>query len=229
MYSRADHDRIHDAILAAEQRTSGEVFCVVAEESGRYAEVPFAWATAVALLLPPAALVAGVRPTGLADLVQGLQDNGWHIGHAGVVKAELLAALIGYAALQLVLFVIALAVFSIPAVRRFATPGRLKTGHVHAKAVEQFAHRLHSTDARTGVLIFASLAERRVEIIADEDIHAKVGDAVWDRAVAEALAHIKTGDIAGGLVLAVNTCGEALAAHFPPDGSGPARGDVAEV
>jgi len=229
MYSRADHDRIHEAIAQAEQRTSGEVFCIVAEESGRYAEVPYAWAAAVALLAPPAALVAGVRPTGLADLVQRLQNNGWEIGHEGAVNTALLAALVGYAILQLILFGLALAVFSIPPVRRFATPGKLKSDHVHAKAVEQFAHRLHSTDARTGVLIFASLAERRVEIIADEDIHAKVGDAVWTKAVNEALAHIKTGDVAGGLVLAVNTCGEALAAHFPPDGSGPARGDVAEV
>ena len=37
MYSKADHDRIHDAIVAAEQRTSGEIFCVVAEESGHMA------------------------------------------------------------------------------------------------------------------------------------------------------------------------------------------------
>jgi putative membrane protein len=229
MYSKADHERIHEAIAAAEQRTSGEVFCIVAEEAGRYAEVPFAWAAAVALLAPPAALVVGVRPTGLADLVQRLQNNGWEIGHAGAVNAALLAALIGYAVIQLILFGAAYAVFSIPAVRRFATPGRLKTDHVHAKAVEQFAHRLHAATARTGVLIFASLAERRVEVIADEDIHAKVGDAVWDKAVAEALAHIKTGDVAGGLVLAVGICGDALAANFPPDGTGPARGDVAEL
>jgi len=229
MYSKADHDRIHDAIAAAELKTSGEVFCIVAEESGRYAEVPYAWAAAVSLLAPPLALIAGVRPTGLADLVERLQNNGWQIGHAGAVNTALLAALIGYAIVQLILFGVALAVFSIPAVRRFATPGKLKADHVHAKAVEQFAHRLHSTEARTGVLIFASLAERRVEIIADEDIHAKVGDAVWNTAVTEALAHIKTGDVAGGLVLAVGVCGEALAAHFPPDGSGPAHGDVAEV
>jgi len=62
-----------------------------------------------------------------------------------------------------------------------ADPGAVKHTHVHARAVEQFAHRLHNTDGATGVLIFASLAERRVEIIADEDIHAKVGDPVWDQ------------------------------------------------
>jgi putative membrane protein len=95
--------------------------------------------------------------------------------------------------------------------------------------VEQFAHRLHQTSGRTGVLIFASLAERRVEVVGDEDIHAKGGDVVWDSAVAAALAHIKTGDVAGGLIAAVNICGKALAEHFPPDGSAPPAGDVADL
>jgi len=227
MYSKADHDRVHDAILAAEQRTSGEIFCIVATESGHYQEVPFAWAAIVALLAPPAALVAGLHPAILAQLVQRFENNGWVAAEGG--GHALFAALLGYALVQLVLFAAALAVFSVPTVRRFATPGRLKTSHVHAKAVEQFAHRLHQTDGRTGVLIFASLAERRVQIIGDEDIHAKVGDAVWKASVDAALSHIRTGDIAGGLVAAVNLCGAALAEHFPPDGSGPAHGDVAEV
>ena len=229
MYSKADHDRIHDAIVAAEQRTSGEIFCVVAEESGHYSEVPFAWAAAIALLAPPAALIIGLRPILLSTIVEKIEDGGWVIGHSGAGGAVLLAALIGYAVIQIVLFAVALGIFSIPAVRRFATPGKLKTNHVHAKAVEQFAHRLHSTAGRTGVLIFASLAERRVQIIGDEDIHAKVGDVVWNKAIKSALAEIKANDVAGGLIAAVSICGDALAEHFPPDGSGPASGDVAEV
>ena len=229
MYGNADHDRVHDAIAEAELRTSGEIFCIVARESGQYREVAFAWAAGAALLAPPAALIAGLRPSLLAATVRRMENSGWVVGHAGPFDAALLAALIGYAFVQLALFVGALGLFSIPAVRRAVTPGGLKTAHVHAKAVEQFAHRLHSATGRTGVLIFASLAERRVQIIADEDIHARVGDSVWSKAVAEALASMKTGDVAGGLVAAVKTCGGALADHFPPDGSGPGAGDIAEI
>ena len=138
-------------------------------------------------------------------------------------------ALIGYAIVQVILVGLALSLFSIPPVRRLVTPRPQNTAHVHAKAVEQFAHLLHSTAGRTAVLIFASLAERRVQIIADEDIHAKVGDIVWERAVKAALSQIKTGDVAGGLIAAVNICGDALAEHFPPDVSGPGAGDVAEI
>jgi len=229
MYSKVDHDRIHDAIAQAEQRTSGEIFCVVATESGAYREVPLAWAAIVALLAPPLALIAGFRPGEIVRAVSGLTEGGWVAAHAGALNSAVLAALIGYALAQLILFVASLAIVSIPGIRRLLTPGSVKQAHVHAKAVEQFAHRLHQTDGRTGVLIFASLAERRVEVIGDEDIHAKVGDAAWNGAVAAALAKIRTGDVAAGLIEAVRLCGDALAAHFPPDASGPAPGDVAEV
>ena len=229
MYSKADHDRIHDAILDAETRTSGEIFCVVAKESGAYREVALAWAAIVALLLPPLALVIGFRPAAVVQSLTGLTEGGWVAAHSGSSNSAMLMALIGYALVQLILFLLTISLVSIPGVRRVLTPGSVKHAHVHAKAVEQFAHRLHQTSGRTGVLIFASLAERRVEVIGDEDIHAKVGDAVWDRAVAAALAKIRTGDIAGGLVEAVSLCGQALAEHFPPDGSAPPAGDVADL
>ena len=229
MYSKADHDRVHDAIAAAEARTSGEIFCVVATESGAYREVAFAWAAIVALLAPPLALIVGFRPGAVVQAINGVAEGGWTAAYFGGLNVAVMAALIGYGLVQLALFVLTLGLVSIPAVRRALTPGSVKHAHVHAKAVEQFAHRLHQTTGETGVLIFASLAEKRVEVIGDEDIHAKVGDAVWDGAVAAALAKIRTGDVAGGLIEAVRICGDALAAHFPPNGSGRPSGDIADI
>jgi putative membrane protein len=229
MYAKADHDRIHDAIEAVEQRTSGEICCIVAEESGRYREVPFAWAAALALLAPPAALITGLRPAGLAGAVQGLQNSGWVVGHVGPFQDLLLAALIGYALVQMVLFGLGLVLFSVPAVRRLATPARLKTDRVHVKAMEQFAHRMPAAPGGPQILIFASLAERRVEVIGDEAIHAKVGEAAWDQAVRAAVSQLKTGDTAGGLIAAVTVCGDLLEQHFPPDGSAHTLVNVVEI
>jgi putative membrane protein len=213
MLSRADHNRVHDAIEAAEEQTSGEIFCVVAKESGSYREVPFAWAAAAALIGPPLALVFGMRPS-LSVLF--MPQSGWAVAEAGALRDDLSTALIAYAVMQALVFVIALLIFSIPLVRRALTPGALKRGHVHARAMEQFMHRLHTTSAHTGVLIFASLAERRVEVIADEAIHVKVGDAPWNEAVARATAMLRKGDAAGGLAAAIAVCGQALAKDFPP-------------
>ena len=219
MLSTADHQRVHDAIEAAEKATSGEIFCVVAKESATYREVPFAWAAAIALAGPPLALVFGLRPS--VPMMLALQ-SGWSVGHASALGDDLTTSLITYAVMQVLLFVVALMVTSIPFVRRLLTPNSLKRAHVHARAMEQFAHRLHTTTASTGVLVFASLAERRVEVIADELIHKKVGEKPWDQAVAAAVGPIRKGDAAGGLTAAIAICGTVLAKECPPvDGMAP--------
>ena len=230
MLSKADHDRIHAAIAQAEQRTSGEIFCVVAHESGRYREVGFAWAAAAALLAPPLSLVLGLKPSFFMAAVLTLLENGWVASRVGNLNAEVATALVGYAAIQAALFVIVLAAISLAPIRRLLTPGLLKKAQVHARAMEQFAHRLHATRAATGVLIFASLSERRVEIVADEAIHAKVAPLTWDRAVQSALGPIRAGDTARGLIAAIEICGTALAEHCPP-GAEPVSSsdDVVEI
>ncbi len=226
MLSAADHDRIHDAIAAVEARTSGEVTCVVAQESSRYREVPLAWAAAVALIAPPIALALGVRPFAVIALAQ----NGWTEADVGSAHAAVMTALVGYALVQAVLFALAGGLVSIGPVRRILTPGFVARGHVHARAMEQFAHRMHRSKAATGVLIYASLAERRVEVVADAAIHKKVGEGAWKQAVVSAVGLIRQGDVAGGLVAAVEVCGEALARHFPDDGAPPRDEDlVSEV
>lgn len=230
MLSKSDHDRVREAIGLAEQRTSGEIFCVVAHESGRYGEVAFAWAAAAALLAPPLSLVLGLKPSFFMAAVLMLLENGWVAAHVGSFNAEVATALIGYAAVQAALFVIVLTLASLTPVRRLLTPGRLKQVQVHARAMEQFAHRLHATRATTGVLVFASLAERRVEIIADEAIHAKVAAGTWDRAVQAALSAIRAGRTADGLLAAIAICGQALAENCPPDGADrPSNDDVVEI
>ena len=52
MMSDADKARIADAIRAAETKTSGEIFCVLAHNAGAYRLVPIAWAAALALIVP---------------------------------------------------------------------------------------------------------------------------------------------------------------------------------
>ncbi|MDR3507491.1 MAG: TPM domain-containing protein [Caulobacteraceae bacterium] len=226
MLNAAAHKQIQDAIAAAEATTAGEIFCVVAQQSSPYRETPFAWAAAVALVAPAAALLLGLHPPGHLFL----SHADWSAGPSGGA-ATVTPALLAYATVQALLFAVTLLVTSLPPVRAALTPGRLKRDHVHNRAMEQFVHRMHTTDAETGVLIYASLAERRVEIIADEVIHAKVGDAAWDQAIKAALARIKAGDTAGGLVAAIQSCGAVLAQHHPLIGerASPPGGEVWEV
>ena len=99
-------------------------------------------------------------------------------------------------------------------------PRAVKRARAHARAMEQvLARNLHATKGRTGVLIFVSVAERFVEVIADEGIYSKVPPGIWDDVVTRLGADIARGDVAKGFIEAVTQCGGVLAKHFPPGGA----------
>ncbi|MDO9336011.1 MAG: TPM domain-containing protein [Caulobacter sp.] len=212
-----DQSRIAAAVATAETRTAGEIYCVVAPRGSAYREVPIVWATLLALGLPPLALLAGFRPRAIEGLL-----GGWTVGHELAVGHTVLAALAAYIGLQLAVFILVLLAMMIPAVRRFATPGPLKTERVRRAALDQFlSHGLHQTQDRTGVLIFASLEERRAEVIADENIYLAAPPQVWEEVVALLVTGLRSGDLAGGYLAAIEKSGDILAAHVPPRATNP--------
>jgi putative membrane protein len=210
--SQADQDRIAQAVAEAEKTTAGEIYCVLAPEVGDDRSTPLIWATAAALLLPALALLAGFRPEMLTRLF-----GGWSVGHAAAQDGAILSALLTYIGLQAAIFAGVAALVWIPAVRRALIPGAVKKARVRQAALDYFlAKDLHLTRERTGVLLFAALAEHRVEVIADEGIHALAPGAVWDEVVADLVAGLKRDAIADGFVAAIARAGAILAAHVPP-------------
>jgi putative membrane protein len=212
-----DHRRVEQAITAAERRTTGEIVCVLAREVSSYPEVPITAGLVAALAIAPALLALGFDPAWLWRLT-----GDWKVAQAAAAPAQVHAALDAYILFQTALFVVVALAASIPAVRRLLTPTALKHARVRQAARQQFlATGLAAHVERTGVVIFTSLHDRQVEIVADQSIHAACGDAVWKAAVTAVQQGMREGDPAGGLTRAVEICGEALAAHFPSDGGGP--------
>lgn len=209
--SATELSAIEAAVRKAEATTTGEIYCVVTEESAHYSEIVIAWATVVALLGPAVLLLAGVHVT-IPDLF-----SSWSASDVGVaIETAVRRALIGAIVVQGVLFVLTAGIVSIPAVRRFLTPRGLKRLRVQRRAAEQFiAKNLHATRERTGVLIFVSLGERMAELIADEGIADHVDQHVWDKAMAALTDGLKHGRVEAGFEAAVGLCGEVLAAKFP--------------
>lgn len=190
--SPQDHARVTAAIGAAEEKTDGEIYCVVAHASDGY--------------FFPAALVAMLGIL-LASLVLGIMLEAWWLS----IRLPLFAAaqlLAAAAALLLLWFV--------PPLRIRLVPHRLRFAAAHANASRQFlAHNIHLTRSRTGVLIFVSLAERYAEVVADSGIDSRVEQSVWDEAVRELTTNAGEGRIADGFVRAIETVGAVLARHFP--------------
>lgn len=213
-----DHARINAAIAEAESRTSGEIFCILAHKVSDYRETGIAWAAALALALPAALVPLGFGAHWFDALPL---VGGWRAAHA-TTGGEVAASLVAYALVQLVLFLSLAALFSIRSIRTALTPKGVKRDRVHAEALAQFRSRgLHLTADRTGVLVFASLDDHLVEVIADQGIHEKVAPEIWADAVEALVAHVRQGRLADGFVAAIELCGGVLAEHFPPVGANP--------
>ncbi|MEJ0096690.1 MAG: hypothetical protein WDM84_00065 [Bauldia sp.] len=184
--SDADRARIRQAVAAAEANTSGEIFTVVAEECDDYRFIPLLWATLIALIVP-LPLIFLTAWAGLGHLAGAVR------GVRGP-RHRLLAA--G------------------GAVRRGAAP--VKREAARALAAQQFlAHGLHTTEARTGVLIFVALAEHHAEIIADTGIASQVDAGAWQPAMDRLTAEVGAGRLTEGLIAAIEASGALLARHFP--------------
>ncbi len=174
------------AIWSAEQRTSGQIVCVLRRSSSEYFYVPALWAALVALITPWPPIV----------LTQ------WS------VQRIFLA--------QIAVFAVAVLVLSWPPLRIALVPPAVRRARAHRAAIEQFARGLTLTKSRTGVLIFVSMAERYARIIADEGIAAKVSNGEWQSAIDALTAHMRDGRIAQGFIAAIECCGAVLATHAPP-------------
>lgn len=207
----AELSAIEAAVREAEAKTTGEIYCVVTEESSHYGETALAWAAGVALLGPALLLVAGVHVT-IPDVF-----TSWSASDvSSAIETSVRRALIGAIVVQGVLFAVVGLIASIPGVRMALTPKGLKRLRVRRRAAEQFfAKNLHLTRERTGVMIYVSLAERMAELIADEGIHDHVGPHTWDQAMAALTEGLKHGRVESGFEAAVRLCGEVLAQKFP--------------
>jgi putative membrane protein len=204
MLADNDQARVTAAIAAAAQRTAGEIICVL---SGR-AHRPGAWAVGLA------ALGAFVLPW-LLTLA------GWGPGRLAGPGASEIRIVETYAAVQALLFLVALlALWWSPLSGRLA-PRRLRRQAVHDMAVRQFlVQGAQRTRGRTGVLLFVSAPDRIAEIVADTAIYAKVPADAWGEVVADIAGAARAGALADGLVAAVGRIGDILAAHFPPEPGG---------
>ncbi len=85
-----------------------------------------------------------------------------------------------------------------------------------ARAVDLFSTlRIWDTEENSGILIYVQLVERRVEILADRGIAARVPQAEWDAICRGMERSFADGQWRQGAVQAVTRAGELLASHFP--------------
>jgi putative membrane protein len=187
-FTADEQEKIRQAVVAAESKTSGEIVPMIVGASGHYAEANVS------------GLIIGLVIGSAAALIW---HDPWQWSHA-----ELSWPLLGAAA--------GLALSHVPAIKRLLIPASRMTEAVHIRSLAAFtAHGLHYTKAHTGILILASLFERRVVVLADRGINEKVKPGTWDEIVGTITTGLKSKEGAAAFCTAINRCGKILAEHFP--------------
>ncbi|HET9679965.1 MAG TPA: TPM domain-containing protein [Gammaproteobacteria bacterium] len=184
--NRKEKKRIATAVEAAENKTRGEFVTVIAQAADDYTAPSIMLAALLALILP--------GPFLLMDIV----DPHWLY----------VAQLICFMALSLL--------FLLTPLRYHLVPRSIKHRRARRLAREQFmAQGVNRTKERAGLLLFVSVAEHYVEVLADAGINAKVDKTAWQDIVDDFIHHVKTDQVADGFVTAVERCTDILAEHFP--------------
>jgi putative membrane protein len=187
LLSEADRRRIADAVKAVELQTAAEI--VVAIETDPCEEAD----ATIALIASGFLAIASAGPLSLL----GLSLHAIVLGQAAILAA--LAALA-----------------SSSRIRRALRIDRLPSAAAHKAAERAFAELgLGRTKERTGVLIHVAVADRSVEVIADEGVHAAVAPETWREIVHDVVAAAKQGRLTDGIVAAVKRCGDALSEALP--------------
>lgn len=204
--SEADHQRVTEAVAAAEAHSAGEIVTIVAERSDGYSDVALAWAVLVAFAALAALAFAPEVYLGVYDRVTGAWATAWHP-----------RSLLAFAACVAMLKFLATVLLQLWQPLKFLMiPPQIKAARVRARAVAAFrigAER--RTHGRTGILLYLSMREHRAEIVADEAIASKVAPEVWGEAMAALLAELRQGRIADGMIAAVTRIGTVLTEHLP--------------
>lgn len=190
----AEREDITRAVRQAEGLTSGEIVPMIVSSSAPY---PMAAVTGGVVLAFPLALLL---TSPVATYFWFDPRNMWL-----------------FLALFVPLYLIAhQAVKRIPRLKRlFVSKAQMEEEVREAAVTAFFSEKLYKTKDENGILLFVSVFERKVWILADAGINAKIDQDRWQGLV-KLIAHgIRDGRQSEALCEAIQQVGDILKEHFP--------------
>jgi putative membrane protein len=192
--TEAEQQRIREAVQQAEAKTSGEIVPFMVQQSDNYE-----------IALWRGAAIGGLKGYIICWLLMWLLGDSWALGWLykplGVASVMIVFGLLGF----LVAYFMAMP-------KRFLAGYWELNKRTHQRAVDAFlGEEVFNTRDRTGILLFISFFERRIEVLGDSGIYAKVTQEEWADVVKHIRKAIKNNEFANGLVEAIGMCGDLLA------------------
>ena len=189
-----ERKKVEHAVKAAEKRTAGEIVVMIISSSYQY---PLANVIGASTFALPLALI--LTPLTGLWLWIGAQNMWLFLGFLTV------------------LFILFHEIINRSGwLKRLFISQREIDDEVEEAAVTQFFDQgLYRTRDESGVLVLISVFERRVWILADRGINAKVAEDQWDDIVTMITEGIKQQRPADAICAAVEKIGDLLEAYFP--------------
>ena len=192
--TEAEQKRISALVQQMEQQTSGEIVPMVVSASHSYPTTMITGATVLAL---PLALL-------LMPVISGLfwlgSQNVW-------IFIALFMALYGLFYVLVHRFVW---------LKRLFLPRKQVEAEVQEAAIASFfTERLYKTKDANGILIFISVLERKVWVLADAGINARIDPGQWQSIIDLITRGIKEKRQCEAICNAIVQIGELLKTHFP--------------
>ncbi|MCD6380382.1 hypothetical protein J7M07_08070 [bacterium] len=187
-FNEDDRSMVREAIARAEKKTVGEILPVVVERSDPHPGAN--WMSALCFVLIGSAFTVAWLPWDSPGLV---------------LLAQLAIGALGFGLAAI-----------LPGFKRLFVSGNRATSVAEEQAFQEFYDNgLHKTEAATGVLIFVSLLEHRVIVMADEGINSKVDENFWNKTNDAILHGIDKSSLRDGLIAGIDLTGDCLSEFFP--------------
>ena len=199
-FSTDDLQAVEDAVKAAEKRTSGEIVTYIAASSDSYTLASWRGATYGALLGALVAVTVMARSNLWVEWIE-----------AWILAPPLAGGALGY-----------LLPLAFDPIKRALVDTDLREERVRRRSREVFLQEeVFNTRERTGILLYVSMFERRLEVLADSGVRLMVPPEVWEEIVDLMTEAFDRGEPSAGLLAAVEKCGLILGrdslAHPPDD------------
>lgn len=200
--STEDQNRINKAIGQAENKTSGEIATAFIGESYDYAIYELLFSVVVGFIYFAIMLLFST------------QIETWLAAKFWNYNVSYLLGFYGFSTFLVITIVYLLA--NLPSLDRLIVSQKTMQRKVHERALRHFVESgVYNTVHRTGILIFISALEHRVELLADSGINELIPAEQWDKLVQHIVQGIKEHKPADYLIEAIEECGEILSENFP--------------
>ncbi len=192
--SKQDREKIENAVREAEKNTSGEIVPMVVSRSYHY---------------PLSDVIGGIVFAFPLSLILTYFIGGWL--WIGDFNLWLFLGIIA------VLFIIFHQIIKRSSgLKRLFISDREMDEEVEEAAITSFfGEGLYRTRDETGILVFISIFEHKVWVLADRGINEKVKKGQWDEIVSMIINGIKNNNQAEAISKAIDEMGRILKEHFP--------------